>query len=134
MSISALVVLLGSAGLGDGLICMQGLPHLPLGLVEPLEIMTEEGGERQHREFIYVTVRSAVMALSQEQKQGGPAEALSGGRWFIAPRCSRFKDFYDLEPEKFQNKTNGITPRRWLLLCNPGLVDVIAEVSCKHLK
>ncbi|XP_010148959.1 PREDICTED: glycogen phosphorylase, brain form-like, partial [Eurypyga helias] len=38
-----------------------------------------------------------------------------------------FKDFYELEPEKFQNKTNGITPRRWLLLCNPGLADVIAE-------
>lgn len=32
-------------------------------------------------------------------------------------------------PDRFQNKTNGITPRRWLLLCNPGLSDVIAEVS-----
>lgn len=30
-------------------------------------------------------------------------------------------------PERFQNKTNGITPRRWLLLCNPGLSDIIAE-------
>ncbi|XP_059497433.1 glycogen phosphorylase, muscle form [Stegostoma tigrinum] len=38
-----------------------------------------------------------------------------------------FKDFYEIEPEKFQNKTNGITPRRWLVLCNPGLADVIAE-------
>ncbi|CAG0889279.1 unnamed protein product [Darwinula stevensoni] len=36
-------------------------------------------------------------------------------------------DFYEMMPEKFQNKTNGITPRRWLLLCNPGLSDVIAE-------
>ncbi|XP_027622155.1 glycogen phosphorylase, brain form [Tupaia chinensis] len=39
---------------------------------------------------------------------------------------SVFKDFYELEPEKFQNKTNGITPRRWLLLCNPGLAGTIA--------
>ncbi|XP_054893968.1 glycogen phosphorylase, liver form [Poeciliopsis prolifica] len=39
-----------------------------------------------------------------------------------------FKDFSDLEPGKFQNKTNGITPRRWLLLCNPGLAELIAEV------
>ncbi|XP_072887262.1 glycogen phosphorylase, muscle form-like [Hemitrygon akajei] len=38
-----------------------------------------------------------------------------------------FKDFYELEPDKFQNKTNGITPRRWLVLCNSGLADVIAE-------
>jgi len=38
-----------------------------------------------------------------------------------------FKDFYEMYPERFQNKTNGITPRRWLLLCNPSLADVIAE-------
>uniref|UniRef100_A0A8C8SU51 Alpha-1,4 glucan phosphorylase n=1 Tax=Pelusios castaneus TaxID=367368 RepID=A0A8C8SU51_9SAUR len=38
-----------------------------------------------------------------------------------------FKDFYEFEPHKFQNKTNGITPRRWLVLCNPGLAEVIAE-------
>ncbi|XP_018428677.1 PREDICTED: glycogen phosphorylase, brain form isoform X3 [Nanorana parkeri] len=40
---------------------------------------------------------------------------------------SVFKDFFDMEPPKFQNKTNGITPRRWLMLCNPGLADIIAE-------
>merc|ERR1712150_415341 len=38
-----------------------------------------------------------------------------------------FKDFFELWPEKFQNKTNGITPRRWPLLCNPGLSDLIAD-------
>ncbi|NWS55038.1 PYGL protein, partial [Chunga burmeisteri] len=42
-------------------------------------------------------------------------------------RTQVFKDFAALEPEKFQNKTNGITPRRWLLLCNPGLAELIAE-------
>ncbi len=43
-------------------------------------------------------------------------------------RESMFKDFYELTPEKFQNKTNGITPRRWLVLSNPNLSDAIAEV------
>ena len=41
----------------------------------------------------------------------------------------RFKDFYDVWPEKFQNKTNGVTPRRWLLVCNPILSDLICDVS-----
>lgn len=40
----------------------------------------------------------------------------------------RFKTFYEYSPEKFQNKTNGITPRRWLRQCNPSLSDAISEV------
>lgn len=43
-------------------------------------------------------------------------------------KATLFKKFYELTPEKFQNKTNGITPRRWLVLSNPNLSDVIAEV------
>jgi starch phosphorylase len=38
-----------------------------------------------------------------------------------------FKLFYEMFPDRFQNKTNGITPRRWLLLCNPSLSEIIAE-------
>ncbi|XP_038073960.1 glycogen phosphorylase, brain form-like isoform X1 [Patiria miniata] len=38
-----------------------------------------------------------------------------------------FKDFYEMFPERFQNKTNGITPRRWMLLCNLGLSEVIED-------
>ena len=38
-----------------------------------------------------------------------------------------FNDFYKLWPSKFQNKTNGVTPRRWLELCNPGLATVITK-------
>ena len=37
------------------------------------------------------------------------------------------KDFHDLWPDKFSNKTNGITPRRWVVLNNPGLTSLITE-------
>jgi starch phosphorylase len=34
-------------------------------------------------------------------------------------------DFYALTPEKFSNKTNGVTPRRWMVLSNPGLAQLL---------
>ena len=36
-----------------------------------------------------------------------------------------FKEWYAAFPERFQNKTNGVTPRRWLGLCNPELTQLI---------
>ena len=41
---------------------------------------------------------------------------------------SELKDWYDLYPEKFLNKTNGITQRRWLLKANPELSSLITEL------
>ncbi len=38
-----------------------------------------------------------------------------------------FRDFHDMFPERFCNKTNGITPRRWLVAINPGLSELITE-------
>lgn len=38
------------------------------------------------------------------------------------------KDWCELYPERFLNKTNGITPRRWLKLCNPELSNLITEL------
>lgn len=38
------------------------------------------------------------------------------------------KDWYTLWPERFQNKTNGVTQRRWLALCNPGLAGLITRL------
>jgi starch phosphorylase len=37
------------------------------------------------------------------------------------------RDFYELWPKKFSNKTNGVTPRRWLALSNPLLAELITE-------
>ena len=38
-----------------------------------------------------------------------------------------FRDFAELWPERFNNKTNGVTQRRWLALCNPRLSDLISR-------
>jgi starch phosphorylase len=37
------------------------------------------------------------------------------------------RDFCEMDPEKFNNKTNGVTPRRWLLKANPSLAGLITE-------
>jgi starch phosphorylase len=42
-------------------------------------------------------------------------------------RTVTVKDLAELYPERFNNKTNGVTPRRWLLLANPALSDAITE-------
>jgi len=38
-----------------------------------------------------------------------------------------FRDFYELWPEKFNNKTNGVTPRRWIASANPAMSRIITE-------
>ncbi|MES2366772.1 MAG: glycogen/starch/alpha-glucan phosphorylase [Pseudomonadota bacterium] len=42
-------------------------------------------------------------------------------------RDGLFHDFYQLWPEKFNNKTNGVTPRRWVAYANPGMSALISE-------
>ncbi|MGZ8193432.1 MAG: glycogen/starch/alpha-glucan phosphorylase [Methylobacter sp.] len=42
-------------------------------------------------------------------------------------RQGLFRDFYEFWPHKFNNKTNGVTPRRWLAACNPELAELITQ-------
>src|SRR5438132_4002199 len=42
-------------------------------------------------------------------------------------RTTTVKDLAEMFPERFSNKTNGVTPRRWLVLCNPSLSRTISE-------
>ena len=47
---------------------------------------------------------------------------------------SELHDFYQLYPEKFNNKTNGITFRRWLLHCNPALTELLEKTIGEGFK
>lgn len=42
-------------------------------------------------------------------------------------KTTLFKDFFEMNPKKFQNKTNGVTPRRWIRCCNPGLAALYTK-------
>jgi len=44
-------------------------------------------------------------------------------------KTTLFKDFYELFPKKFQNKTNGVTPRRWIACANPELAQLYTEAT-----
>jgi starch phosphorylase len=76
--------------------------------------LIEEGEEKR--------VRMAHLAIVGSHAVNGVAELHSR-----ILREDLFRDFADLWPHKFRNKTNGITPRRWLRLCNPRLARLISE-------
>ncbi len=76
--------------------------------------LIEEGAEPQ--------VRMAFLAIVASFSVNGVAELHSK-----LLREGLFHDFYELWPEKFNNKTNGVTQRRWLAYSNPELSDLISE-------
>jgi starch phosphorylase len=74
----------------------------------------EEGYEQQ--------VRMAYLAIAGSFSVNGVAALHSK-----LLQQGLFRDFYELWPKKFNNKTNGVTPRRWLAACNPELAELITE-------
>lgn len=67
-------------------------------------------------------VRMAHLAVVGSHSTNGVAAIHSG-----LLRTVVLKDFADMYPERFNNKTNGVTPRRWLLAANPGLARLITD-------
>ena len=67
-------------------------------------------------------VRMAYLAIVGSFSVNGVAELHSR-----LLRDGLFRDFVELWPEKFNNKTNGVTQRRWLVACNPKLAHLIAD-------
>src|SRR5215813_1758194 len=76
--------------------------------------LIEEGGQKK--------VRMANLAIVGSHSTNGVAAIHSG-----LLRTMTVKDFAEMFPERFNNKTNGVTPRRWLLLANPALARTITE-------
>lgn len=72
-------------------------------------------------------IRMAPLAITGSHKVNGVAELHSQ-----ILRDEVFPDFNTLWPERFTNKTNGITQRRWLKLCNPGLTELIIRKIGEH--
>jgi len=76
--------------------------------------LIDEGGERFVRMAHLATVGShAVNGVSSLHSELLKRDVL--------------RDFYELWPEKFSNRTNGVTPRRWMVLANPGLAQFITR-------
>ncbi len=76
--------------------------------------LIREGGEKH--------VRMAPLAILGSHSVNGVAELHSK-----LVKEKLVPDFYEIFPERFNNKTNGITQRRWLLKSNPGLAGLINE-------
>jgi glycogen phosphorylase len=76
--------------------------------------LIEEGSAKQ--------VRMANLAIVGTHSTNGVSEIHTQ-----LLRTLTFKDFVDMFPDRFNNKTNGVTPRRWLLQSNPPLSQLITE-------
>ncbi len=67
-------------------------------------------------------VRMAYLAIAGSHSVNGVAEIHTN-----ILKTQELKDFFEIYPEKFNNKTNGITQRRWLKHCNPKLSQLITN-------
>jgi len=83
------------------------------GRIQRLSLV-EEGSSKK--------VRMANLAVVGSHSTNGVAAIHSD-----LLRKTTLKDLAEVFPERFNNKTNGVTPRRWLLLCNPALAGTITE-------
>jgi starch phosphorylase len=68
------------------------------------------------------SVRMAYLAIVGSFSVNGVAELHSN-----LLKQGLFRDFYELWPEKFNNKTNGVTPRRWIAHANPEMTELISR-------
>ena len=80
--------------------------------------LVEEGASKQ--------IRMANLAIVGSHSTNGVAAIHSS-----LLRTTTVKDLAEIYPERFNNKTNGVTPRRWLLLANPALARTVTDAIGK---
>ncbi|MCU1338134.1 MAG: maltodextrin phosphorylase [Bryobacterales bacterium] len=83
------------------------------GRVQRVSLVEEDAGRK---------IRMANLAIVGSHSTNGVAAIHSE-----LLRTTTVKDLAEIFPERFSNKTNGVTPRRWLLLSNPSLSRTITE-------
>jgi glycogen phosphorylase len=83
------------------------------GRIERVSLVEEAAGQK---------IRMANLAIVGSHSTNGVAAIHSD-----LLRKTTVKDLAEIFPERFNNKTNGVTPRRWLLLANPALSQTITE-------
>ena len=83
------------------------------GKVQRVSLVDEDAGRK---------IRMANLAIVGSHSTNGVAAIHTQ-----LLRTTTVKDLAEIFPERFSNKTNGVTPRRWLLLCNPSLSRTITE-------
>lgn len=81
--------------------------------IRRMSLVSEDGNKK---------VRMANLAVIGSHSVNGVSELHSE---LVKTRL--FPDFYELDPGKFNNKTNGVTPRRWLLKANPMLAGLLTD-------
>jgi glycogen phosphorylase len=81
--------------------------------VRQISLVEEDGGRK---------IRMANLAIVGSHSTNGVAAIHSR-----LLRRMTVKDLAEMFPERFNNKTNGVTPRRWLLLANPALAAIMTE-------
>lgn len=89
--------------------------HWPGDVERQRRMSIVEEGHEQH-------IRMAYLAIVASVSVNGVAELHSD-----LLKKYLFRDFFELWPKKFNNKTNGVTPRRWMAWANPALSNLITD-------
>ena len=93
------------------------------------EVLTAYPHDRQRAERMAIIDRKEPKQIHMARLALVGSHAINGVAELHSQllRTRVLRDFYELYPERFSNKTNGVTPRRWLLSCNPQLSALISK-------